>query len=134
AHCAHAPARDDRAQRRDEESRGDDGGGSLSRPLWLDIDLPPRPRHRCRMTITLSREAEEYVRELLGAGGFSRPARVVDLLIMKERADVESEKTSPSLAGEQLKAALLKATQSPRREYTDADFDDLAARVVAVKR
>jgi hypothetical protein len=83
------------------------------------------------MTINLSGKAEQYVRELLDAGGFSGPDQVVDLLILKERADADRERTFPPLSETQLEVALLKAVRSPRREYTDEDFDQLRARLGA---
>jgi hypothetical protein len=86
------------------------------------------------MTITLSEGAEQYVRELMEAGGFSGPDEIVDLLILKERADVDQEHESPSLSGNQLEAALRKAVASPRREYTDRDFEELSARIRAKYR
>ena len=82
------------------------------------------------MTVKLSVKAEAYVQELLRDGRYENAEQVVDLLILKQRADDRYDAEFPPLAPEQLEAELLKGVRSPRRSWEPGEFRKLAERLI----
>ena len=83
------------------------------------------------MTVKLSEKAEAYVQELVRDGGYGSAEQVVDLLILKQRADDRYDAEFPPLTAEQFKAELLKGVRSPHRPYVPGEFRRLAERLIA---
>lgn len=83
------------------------------------------------MTVKLSEKAEAYVQELVRDGGYGSAEQVVDLLILKQRADDRYDAEFPPLTAEQLKAELLKGVRSHHRPYVPGEFRRLAERLTA---
>ena len=83
------------------------------------------------MTVKLSDKAEAYVQELMCDGRHGSAEQVVDLLILKQRADDRYDAEFPRLAPEQLEAELLKGVRSPHRPYVPGEFRKLAERLIA---
>ena len=82
------------------------------------------------MTVKLSVKAESYVQELMRDGHYGSAEQVVDLLILKQRADDRYDAEFPSLAPEQLEAELLKGVRSPHRPWEPGEFRKLAERLI----
>ena len=82
------------------------------------------------MTVNLSVKAEAYVQELMRDGHYGSAEQVVDLLILKQRADDRYDAEFPSLAPEQLEAELLKGVRSPHRPWEPGEFRKLAERLI----
>ena len=59
------------------------------------------------MTVKLCNTAEAYVQELMRDGSCGNAEQVVDLLILKQRADDRHDAAFPPLEPEQLEAELL---------------------------
>ena len=83
------------------------------------------------MTVKLSDRAEAYVQELMRDGCHGNAEQVVDLLILKQRADDRCDAENPPLAPEQLEAELLKGVRSPHRPWVPGEFRKLAERLIA---
>ena len=83
------------------------------------------------MTVKLSVKAEEYVQELMRDGRYGNAEQVVDLLILKQRADDLYDAEFAPLAPEQLEAELLKGVRSPHRPWEPGEFRKLAGRLTA---
>jgi len=83
------------------------------------------------MTVKLSDKAEAYVQELMRDGCHGNAEQVVNLLILKQRADDRHEDAFPPLAPEQLEAELLKGVRSPHRPWVPGEFRKLAERLIA---
>ena len=83
------------------------------------------------MTVKLSDKAEAYVQELMREGYHGNAEQVVDLLILKQRADDRYDSEFPPLAPEQLDAELLKGVRSPHRPWVPGEFRKLAERLFA---
>ena len=82
------------------------------------------------MTVNLSVKAEAYVQELMRDGHYGSVEQVVDLLILKQRADDRYDAEFPPLAPEQLEAELLKGVRSPHRPWEPGEFRKLAERLI----
>ena len=82
------------------------------------------------MTVKLSDKAEAYVQELMREGRYETAEQVVDLLILKQRADDRYDAEFPPLAPEQLEAELLKGVRSPHRPWESGEFRQLAERLM----
>ena len=74
------------------------------------------------MTVKLSVKAEAYVQELMRDGRYGNAEQVVDLLILKQRADDRYDAEFPPLAPEQLEAESLLGVRSPHRPWDRANF------------
>ena len=83
------------------------------------------------MTVKLSDKAEAYVQELMRDGCHGNAEQVVDLLILKQRADDRYDAEFSPLAPEQLEAELLKGVRSPHRPWEPGEFRRLAERLIA---
>ena len=83
------------------------------------------------MTVKLSDKAEAYVQELMHDGCHGSAEQVVDLLILKQRADDHYDAEFPPLAPEQLEAELMKGVRSPHRPWVPGEFRKLAGRMIA---
>ena len=82
------------------------------------------------MTVNLSVKAEAYVQELMRDGQYGSAEQVVDLLILKQRADDRYDAEFSPLTPEQLEAELLKGVRSPHRPWEPGEFRKLAARLI----
>ena len=82
------------------------------------------------MTVNLSVKAEAYVQELMRDGHYGSAEQVVDLLILKQRADDRYDAEFPPLTPEQLEAELLKGVRSPHRPWEPGEFRKLAGRLI----
>ena len=82
------------------------------------------------MTVNLSVQAEAYVQELMRDGRYASAEQVVDLLILKRRADDRYDAEFSPLAPEQLEAELLKGVRSPHRPWEPGEFRKLAERLI----
>ena len=82
------------------------------------------------MTVNLSVKAEAYVQELMRDGRYGNAEQVVDLLILKQRADDRYDAEFPPLTPEQLEAELLKGVRSPHRPWEPGEFHKLAERLI----
>ena len=82
------------------------------------------------MTVNLSVEAEAYVQELMRDGRYGSAEQVVDLLILKQRADDRYDAEFSPLTPEQLEAELLKGVRSPHRPWERGEFRKLAERLI----
>ena len=82
------------------------------------------------MTVKLSDKAEAYVQEIMSAGRYGNAEQVVDLLILKQRADDRYDAEFPALSPEQLEAELLKGVRSPHRAWVPGEFRKLAERLI----
>jgi hypothetical protein len=83
------------------------------------------------MTVQLSGQAEAYVQELLLDGCYENAEQVVDLLILKRRADDRFDAEFSPPAPEQLEGELLKGVRSPHRPWQPGEFRKLAERLIA---
>lgn len=83
------------------------------------------------MTVTLSVKAEAYVHELMRDGRYRNAEEVVDLLILKQRADDRYDAAFPPLGPEQLESELLEGVRSPHRPWEPGEFHKLAERLIA---
>ena len=83
------------------------------------------------MTVKLSDKAKAYVQELMRDGCHGSAEQVVDLLILKQRADDRYDAEFPPLAPEHFEAELLKGVRSPHRPYVPGEFRKLAERLIA---
>ncbi len=83
------------------------------------------------MTVKLSDKAEAYVQQLMRDGCQGNAEQVVDLLILKQRADDRHDAAFPPLAPEQIEAELLKGVRSPHRQWVPGEFRKLAERLIA---
>lgn len=83
------------------------------------------------MTIQLSSQAEAYVQELLRDGGYSNAEQVVDLLILKRRADDRFDAEFAPTPPGQLQEELLKGVRSPHRPWVPGEFRRLADKLIA---
>ena len=82
------------------------------------------------MTVKLCNSAEAYVQELMRDGSCGNAEQVVDLLILKQRADDRHDAAFPPLEPEQLEAELLKGVRSPHRPWVPGEFRKLAERLI----
>ena len=82
------------------------------------------------MTVNLSVKAEAYVQELMRDGRYGNAEQVVDLLILKQRADDRYDAEIPPLTPEQLEAELLKGVRSPHHPWVPGEFRKLAERLI----
>lgn len=82
------------------------------------------------MTVNLSIKAEAYVQELMRDGRYDSAEQVVDLLILKQRADDRYDAEFSPLTPEQLEAELLKGVRSPHRPWEPGEFRKLAERLI----
>jgi Arc/MetJ-type ribon-helix-helix transcriptional regulator len=82
------------------------------------------------MTVKLSSKAEAYVQELMRDGRYGNAEEVVDLLILKQRADDRYDAESSALTPDQLEAELLKGVRSPHRPWEPGEFRKLAERLI----
>ena len=82
------------------------------------------------MTVNLSVKAEAYVQELMRDGHYGSAEQVVDLLILKQRADDRYDAEFSPLTPEQLEAELLKGVRSPHRPWEPGEFRKLAGRLI----
>ena len=82
------------------------------------------------MTVNLSVKAEAYVQELLRDGRYGSAEQVVDLLILKQRADDRYDAEFSPLTPEQLETELLKGVRSPHRPWEPGEFRKLAERLI----
>jgi hypothetical protein len=83
------------------------------------------------MTVQLSGPAEAYVQELLREGPYEDAEQVVELLILKRRADDRFDAEFSSPAPEQLEQELLKGVRSPHRPWEPGEFRKLAEQLIA---
>ena len=82
------------------------------------------------MTVKLSDKAEAYVHELMRDGHYESAEQVVDLLILKQRADDRYDAEFSPLTPEQLEAELLKGVRSPHRPWKPGEYRKLAERLI----
>ena len=83
------------------------------------------------MTVKLSGKAEAYVQELLHEGSYENAEQVVDLLILKQRADDRYDSEFPPLAQAQIEEQLLKGVRSPHRAWEPGEYRKLAEQIIA---
>lgn len=83
------------------------------------------------MTVTLTKEAETYVTEVMQAWSTGQPAEVVSWLILKQRADETYDREHPPLTEDQLVHELLEGVRAPHRPYEPGEFRRLAERLIA---
>jgi hypothetical protein len=83
------------------------------------------------MTVTLSKEAETYVAEVMKTWNTGQPDEVVSSLILKQRADDAYDREHPPLTESQLVQELLEGVRAPHRPYEPGEFRRLAERLVA---
>ena len=82
------------------------------------------------MTVNLSVKAEAYVQELMRDGRYDSAEQVVDLLILKQRADDRYDVEFSPLTPEQAEVELLKGVRSPHRPWEPGEFRKLAERLI----
>ena len=84
------------------------------------------------MTITLSAEAEEYVREQMQTGAFARADDVVDALIALKPPVVVADRAGQRLTRDELEGELLKAVRGPHVPWRGREeIEEIRARVLA---
>jgi hypothetical protein len=83
------------------------------------------------MTVQLSGNAEAYVQELLREGSYESAEEVVDLLILKRRADDRFDTEFPPLAPEHLEEELLKGVRCTHAPWQPGEFRKIAERLIS---
>lgn len=94
---------------------------------------PRRERgHTARMTVTLSKESEQYVREQLQTGAFARPDDVVDALIALKPPLIVCDPDGCVLTRDELESELLQAVRGPHAPWRGREeIEEIRARVLA---
>ena len=84
------------------------------------------------MTVTLSPEAEKYVREQMQSGAFEKADDVVDALIALKPPVIACDREGRRLTRDELEDELLKAVRGPHTPWRGREeIEEIRARVLA---
>jgi hypothetical protein len=86
------------------------------------------------MTVTLSREAESYVTEMMKRWRTAQPDEVASCLILKQRADDAYDREHPQMTEDQLVQELLAGVRAAHRPYEAGEFRRLAERLIGEQK
>ena len=83
------------------------------------------------MTITLSKEAEAYVKAQMVMGNYSSPDEVVNEIVIGPESPTTLRPDGTPMAEPELEAELLKAVRGPHRPWRGrVELDEIRARVL----
>ena len=86
------------------------------------------------MIVTLSKEAENYVTEVMSQSSTEPADEVVNWLILKQRADAAYDLEYPPHTEARLVQELLEGVRAPHRTYEPGEFRRNAERLIAERR
>ena len=86
------------------------------------------------MTVTLSKDAESYVTEVMGRLSAGLADEVVSWLILKQRADDAYDLENPPQTEAEVVQELLAGVRAPHRPYEPGEFRRQAERLTAERQ
>lgn len=86
------------------------------------------------MIVTLTKEAEGYVCELMNQLSAGKADEIVSFLILKQRADDAFDLRHPARTEDQLVGELLQGVRAPHRPWQPGEFRRQAERLVAERK
>ena len=108
--------------------------GSATALSGADVDFRRNARHGASHDVTLTKEAEGYVCEVMNQLSAGKADEIVSFLILKQRADDAFDLRHPARTEDQLVGELLQGVRAPHRPWQPGEFRRQAERLVAERK